>query len=189
MGETIEQRLRRLEDRAAIDELIARYGFTIDDRDLPAITDLFTEDAAVRSADGVMNAKGLEAVIEQFHGRFAALGPSNHFTHDRVITFDEADPDRATGQLISHAEMTRNGRACLAAIRYTDEFRRCPDGRWRFRERVLSFLYYTHPDEYGDTLESTLRIKAYDEPIAASWPESLETWKQYYAEHPRTVTA
>ena len=50
-------------------------------------------------------------------------------------------------------------------------------------------LYYTHPDEYGETLESTMRIKAYDEPIAASWPESLETWKRYYAEHPRPVNA
>ena len=189
MGETIEQRIRRLEDRAAIDELIARYGFTIDDRDLPAIADLFTDDAVVRSADGVMSATGLDAVIEQFHGRFSVLGPSNHYTHDRVIAFDEVDPDRATGRVVSHAEMTRHGRAAVACIRYLDEFRRCADGRWRFRERVLSFLYYAHPDEYGETLESALRIKAYDEPMEAGWPESLETWKRYYAEHPRPVTA
>lgn len=182
---TLEHRVRELEDRVAIGELIARYGFEIDDRDMPAVADLFTEDAVVRSADGVMNATGRDAVIEQFHGRFSVLGPSNHFTHDRIVAFDESDPDRATGLVNSHAEMTRSGKARLASIRYDDEYRRCADGRWRFRERVLSFFYFTAPEELGATLAETLRVKAYDEPMAAGYPESLETWQRYYREHPR----
>lgn len=182
---TLEQRLRELEDRNAIGELIARYGFTIDDRDIGAVADLFTDDAVMRSNDGVMHATGRDAVVEQFHGRFAALGPSNHFTHDRVITFDGADPDRATGLVVSHAEMTREGRAKLACIRYYDQYRRCEDGRWRFRERLLSFFYFTDPAAYGATLEETDRIKAYAEPSPAGWPETLETWQRYYEAHPR----
>lgn len=185
VNDTLEQRVRRLEDREEIGELIARYGFEIDERNLPGIADLFTADAVVRSSDGVMQAEGREAVIEQFHGRFSVLGPSNHFTHDRVVTFDPTDPDRATGLVISHAEMTREGKAMLACIRYYDEYRRCADGRWRFRERLLSFFYFTDPREYGPTLEATDRLRAYAEPAPAGWPETLETWQRYYDEYPR----
>jgi len=182
---TLEERVRELEDRTAISELIAQYGFHIDDRDVDALAGLFTNDAVMRSSDGVMNARGRDAVIEQFHGRFAALGPSNHFTHDRVVELDRADPDRATGLVVSHAEMTREGKAKVACIRYHDEYRRCADGQWRFRERFLSFFYFTDPRELGQTLEETDRQKAYAEPAPAGWPESLETWKSYYAERPR----
>ena len=67
-------------------------------------------------------------------------GPSNHFTHDRIVEFDHMDPDRATGLVSAHAEMQRQGQPMLAAIRYQDVYQRC-EGRWRFRERGLSFVY------------------------------------------------
>jgi len=182
MTDTLEARIRRLEDRNAIDELIALYGITTDDRDQDGLRALFSEDATVESTDGVMSASGVDAIMEQFAGRWVVLGPSNHFTHDRVIRFDEADPDRASGLVLSHAEMSRNGEARLASIRYLDEYRRGADGRWRFGSRRISWFYYCAPDDLGATLTQTLRIKAYAEPIAAGWPESLPTWQRYYAE-------
>jgi hypothetical protein len=42
--------------------------------------------------------------------------------------------------VFAHAEMQRNGQPMLAAIRYQDVYQRC-EGRWRFRERGLSFAY------------------------------------------------
>ena len=57
----IEARIARLEAESEIRGLIARYGFTIDDRDLPAIAALFTDDARVASEDGVMEARGIDA--------------------------------------------------------------------------------------------------------------------------------
>jgi uncharacterized protein (TIGR02246 family) len=177
----LEARIRRLEDRAEIAELIARYGLVMDDRDMAAMPALFTPDAVVRSLDGVMHAKGRDAIAEQFRGRFKVLGPSNHFSHDRVITFDERDPDRASGLVLSHAEMNRYGEAMLAAIRYHDQYRR-HDGAWRFSERVLTFFYYVPAAKYLDALGEGVakRMRAYHNAEPADWPERLETWRSYY---------
>lgn len=177
----LEHRIRRLEDRVEIGELIARYALVMDNRDLAAMPHLFTSDVVIRSQDGVMNVAGRDAAVAMFRERFKVLGPSNHFSHDRILFFDESDPDRATALVLSHAEMHRKGQPMLAAIRYHDTFRR-DDGNWRFRERVLTFMYYVPTAQYLDALGNGLgsRNRAYDEPRAADWPESLPTWKDYY---------
>ena len=179
--ESLERRLRRLEDRVEIHELIARYGLVMDDRNMADMPGLFTPDVAIRSGDGVMNTVGLEAVVAMFRGRFTVLGPSNHISHDKIIAFDEQDPDRATGMVLSHAEMHRRGQPMITAIRYQDAYRR-EGGRWRFAERVLRFFYYVPTAQYLDALGPglALRNRAYDNPVAADWPENLPTWKQYY---------
>ena len=140
LGPTLEERVRHLEDRVAIGELIARYCLVMDNRDIDAIESLFTPDARVWSADGVMDARGLQAVIELFRGWLTLPGPGSQVTHDRIVEFDHMDPDRATGLVLAHTEMQRNGQPMLAAIRYQDVYQRC-EGRWRFRERGLSFAY------------------------------------------------
>ena len=58
--QTIEQRLRRIEDRLAIHDLVHLYGFVMDERDLTGLDSLFTEDAHLGSDDGVFDATGLE---------------------------------------------------------------------------------------------------------------------------------
>ena len=108
---------------------------------------LFTPDGAFRSKDGVMEARGTEAVLEQFRGRFRALKLSNHFSHDHVFEFG-ADPDAATGLVTAHAEVWRNGRALIGALRYQDSYRR-HQGRWCFADRLLFFLYYLPVEEYA----------------------------------------
>jgi ketosteroid isomerase-like protein len=177
----LERRLRRLEDRIEIGELIARYALVMDNRDVVEMPALFTQDVVIRSLDGVMNSMGREAAVKLFIERFKVLGPSNHFSHDRIITFDETTPDRASGIVLSHAEMNRKGVAMLAAMRYHDVYQR-DSMRWKFRERVLTFMYYVPASEYVDALGPGLarRNRAYDEPRAADWPESLVTWKAFH---------
>ena len=177
----LERRIARLEAREEIFELVARYGLVMDDRDMSGMDDLFTRDAVIRSMDGVMNATGREAVVEQFRGRFKVLGPSNHFSHDKILRFDDGDPDAASGLVLSHAEMNRKGQAMLTAIRYQDSYRR-EQGRWKFSERVLKFFYYVPASQYLDALGEGLarRNRAYETPVAADWPEQLVTWKNYY---------
>jgi ketosteroid isomerase-like protein len=134
---SVEQRIARVEDCEAIRHLVARYCFAIDDRDLEVVGTLFAGDGRFRSRDGVMDARGRAAVLEQFEGRFAVLGLSNHFTHDHLIELDPADPDRARGLVSSHAEVVRNGQPMIVALRYADECRR-EDGAWRFADRLGS---------------------------------------------------
>jgi ketosteroid isomerase-like protein len=177
----MEERLRRLEDREAIKELVARYGLVMDDRDMANMPALFTEDVHIRSLDGVMDARGRDAALELYRGRFAVLGPSNHFTHDKIIRFDDADPDRARGTVLSHAEMNRKGQPMLAAIRYEDRYRR-EGGQWRIAERVFAFFYYVATAEYLDALGAGVerRMRAYEEPAPADIPEGLASWQTYY---------
>jgi uncharacterized protein (TIGR02246 family) len=173
----IEARLDRLEAESAIRALVARYCFAIDNHDLEAVADLFTADARVHSLDGVMDARGREAVIRQYEQRFAVLGPSNHVSHDHWIRFGDK-PDRAQGQLSAHAELWRNGTTMVAALRYGDIYVR-EKGAWRFAERELSFLYYVPLSDYPAILGVRDRMRAYDQPAQADYPERLPGWKDY----------
>jgi SnoaL-like domain len=183
-GRTVEQRIARLEARAEIRELVARYCFTIDERDIEGIGQCFTRGGSFRSLDGVMNAVGREAVVAQFHGRFAVLGPSNHFTHDHVIQFDDHDDARAGGLVNAHAEVVRGEQPMLASLRYHDEYR-FEEGRWRFHVRSLAFFYYLRPEDYREAMSGPLRNRAYQEPRPADFPEGTVHWKLYEQEHPR----
>jgi ketosteroid isomerase-like protein len=171
---TLEDRIRRLEDRAAIGELIARYGLVMDNRDAAALPELFTPDVVVTSAGGGMRAVGRDAVVELFLARFQVLGPSNHVTHDRIITFDAANPDRARGLVLSHAEMRVSGTPTVAALRYVDAYRR-DAGRWRFAERELHFMYYAPAAGYAANFAA---------PAVRDWSEQLSTWRREYGDWP-----
>jgi ketosteroid isomerase-like protein len=174
----LASRLQRLEDRAAIAELIARYAVAVDDRDLDALGELFTPDGVFRSKDGVMDARGRAPVLEQFRGRFRALAVSNHFSHDHILTLHEPRGS-AHGLVSAHAEVWRNGRALIAALRYEDTYR-LHEQRWRFAERLLSFLYYLPVEEYAQGLGDRLRMRAYGDRRPADYPESLPNWQLYH---------
>jgi ketosteroid isomerase-like protein len=178
-------RIQRLEARAEIRELVARYCFAVDGRDVEGIGECFTRGGAFRSYDGKMDAIGRAAVIDQFHGRFAVLGPSNHFTHDQIVTFDDSDAACATGLVNAHAEVVRNGRPLITSLRYHDEYR-IEEGRWRFHVRTLAFFYYVEPQRYHEVMLGTLRNEAYPVAHPADFPEALPTWQRYYRERPRS---
>jgi ketosteroid isomerase-like protein len=184
---SLEERVRRVEDQLEIRQLVSRYCFVVDDRDLEGMADCFTAEGRFRSADGVMDAQGRDAIIDQYHGRFAVLGPGIHVTHDHVVEFDDADADRATGRVSCSAELVRHGKPMLVALRYQDEYRRDVDGRWRFADRLLLFFYYLDAREYADGLASLHRNRAYAEPAPADFPERLDSWQRYYSEHPVEV--
>ena len=128
-----------------------------------------------------MDARGRDAAVELFTGRLEVLGPSNYFTHDKLIEFDDADPDHARGTILSHAEINPHGQAMLAAIRYRDCYRR-EGGVWRISERVFAFFYYVATEQYLEALGAGLnkRMRAYADPMPADIPEGLDTWKHYY---------
>ena len=170
-------RLDRIESELAIRALAARYCFAIDDHDLDAVGDLFTEDARVWSRDGIMDAHGRSAIVEQYRGRFAVLGPSNHVSHDHWIRFG-GDPDTATGLLSAHAELYRNETPMVTALRYTDVYRR-EHRRWRIADRQLAFLYYVPLADYPGILGVKDRMRAYAAPAPADYPECLPGWRDY----------
>ncbi|WP_313358007.1 nuclear transport factor 2 family protein [Microbacterium sp.] len=63
MGE-VERRLRALEDRAEIAELIARYGPAVDSADGEAVADLWASDGTYQFDDTVLDAAGVRGLVE-----------------------------------------------------------------------------------------------------------------------------
>jgi hypothetical protein len=173
VGDTaLEDRIRRIEDRVAIHDLVVLYGFVMDERNVPGIRRLFAQDATLRSQDGVFAATGIEEIVKTYEDRFAALGPTNHVSHGHVVRFDDAGPDRATGLVAAHAEVVRDGKPMVVGLRYKDSYRCTADG-WRFQDRLMSYMYYLPIIEYVEALDTPLRVRAYGDHRPADWPETL----------------
>ena len=133
---SLDQRVRRLEARVAISDLVTAYCSAIDERDLRRFLSLFTNDAVLRHRDGVMRVDGLPAIEAYYTTRFAGYGFTFHTPHAQTVTF--IDDDTAEGAVTGHAEMSDGADLVLAAIRYTDRYQRT-DAGWRFAERELAF--------------------------------------------------
>jgi ketosteroid isomerase-like protein len=176
----LDIRIDRLEARAALAELGTEYGIACDFRDMEKLASLFTPDVVIRSVNGSMNATGRDAAIDMFNRMFKIRGPAYHWTHDRIVHFDDKDRNRATGLVLSHAETTPNGTPSLAGLRYHDRYQRI-DGRWYFAERVLSFLYYVPTAQYLDRLQNPDRVYANGTWIGADYPEADPVWRDWHA--------
>lgn len=168
---SIERRVQQVADRQEIQELGVLYGFIMDERDEKGIRLIFTDDAVLRSQDGVFAATGIEEIVTTYLGRFAALGPTNHFSHGHVVRFGD-DPDVARGLLAGHAEVVRNGVGMQVALRYKDEYRRDGD-RWKFSSRLMSYMYYLPSLEYAEGFGAKDSLRAYGDRRPSDWPEVL----------------
>jgi ketosteroid isomerase-like protein len=174
----LQKRIDQLESRHAIAELVTAYCLACDEQDMPRLMSLFTPDCKMRSKDPqFMQATGLAEIERMFERMFSIRGPAYHWTHDHTVSFDTADPNRATGMVLAHAETTPNGVASLAAIRYYDEYRRT-GGTWKFQARTLHFLYYMPAKDYIETLPHPLRVRVHGDCRPADFPESLPHWKK-----------
>lgn len=172
MSGELEARLRRLEDRQAIEDVGLYYFLVMDERQLDKLPEIFTEDAHLGSLDGVFNADGVAALRETYQGRFDALGPTFHFSHGALVRFDEHDPDAARGVVVGHAEVVRNDVTMWVALRYEDVYRRTSEG-WRIADRVMSYMYYTPAADYAENMRSSNRNLAYGDERPADWPSVL----------------
>jgi uncharacterized protein (TIGR02246 family) len=136
MGDGFEERLRRLEDRAEIDRLLAEYARQLDRRDWHAYSRLFARDGEWTGGTGY--AKGPDAIEAMLSERLGsnppAPGPTNyHLIGDPVV---ELDGDHATAEstwalIVRGADDT----PVLTYLgRYVDRLVR-EDGAWRFARR------------------------------------------------------
>lgn len=171
--------LQRVLDRFEIQDLVARYGMAVDDRDLDTLADLFTVEGAFRHADGAVDVTGRDEVVAFYRRQLGRTGPSYHYPSSHLVEF--AGGDEATGVVNAHAEMAIDGTTVVAAIRYEDRYRR-EDGRWRFVERRLQFLYMMPLADLPHELGGRLRCRWPPPSRPAQLPESLESWRRFYDE-------
>ncbi|MDQ1695023.1 MAG: hypothetical protein QOJ03_376 [Frankiaceae bacterium] len=134
--------MSHVEDKLAIQELIARYPSVVDSGDFDGLDDLFTTDARIDftafggPADSV---DGIKKFLTD------ALGGFRRTQHMMGLPLIALDGDRATARtscnnpmVLANADGTTS--VWLIGLWYDDEFARTPDG-WRFTSRRQERCY------------------------------------------------
>ena len=164
-------------DRAEIEDLMARYLFAIDYSDWDAYVSVFAEDAELEYATGIT--RGREAIRESVVSFSGNIGRYYH-TEDgqpaklrHVVLQDviRIEGDRAWGRTL-WVEMANNGPGDSMKMGtygvYEDEFRRI-DGRWLIQRRnVLNeFLDGRNSGPDNPVSEMDAAAEAYVASVAA----------------------
>jgi SnoaL-like domain len=95
------QRVQRLEDRAAIHDLVVSYSLAADGDDLEGLGASFTIDAKF-SSSGTINTEGRSAIVDFIRDAREHMGLTIHTPHYAKVTFD--GPDAADGLIGAHLE-------------------------------------------------------------------------------------
>lgn len=148
--ETVEERIAHLEIRQALEDLNNNFCYYLDKGNITELVDLFCEDARyshgdrvscgrqeirklfqLRSSAGVRTSRHLQTGLRlSIESKVSAVGES-------VCTTFAADEPSPISPAIPH----------LVAD-FTDEYKYCPDGRWRIKKRHINRIF-TAPDNKG----------------------------------------
>lgn len=131
-SDTIEALLAYEEIR----QLVARYAFSVDTRDLDRLVDLFVDDVDV----GTLGT-GRAALRTSFSEGLTPLGMTILSVTTHVI--DLVDDASATGEVYCTGEIERDGTLLRQQILYRDRYRKTHEG-WRFVRRE-HLLWYSAP--------------------------------------------
>ena len=131
---TLEERIRAVEDRAAIIELTARYCQLAVSGKAEDIVALFARDGIMESGD--IREQGHDRLLVLYRESLSTLRPIP-FVQNHVVTLDG---DRATGFCSLELRMVEQGEAVTAAGYNDDVFER-EDGVWKFAHRKLVFYH------------------------------------------------
>ncbi len=163
---TLEDRVRKLEDRAELHDLVATYFQATDDDDYGRLGDCFTRDATF-AASGYPESTGREAVIDFLKAARSAMGQTVHTPNYLQISF-ESD-DAASGILAAHLELGLGAETYFAAVRYLDRYRR-EDGIWRIARREMRAVHVGPWKDVDTSLSTELNIRW---PGAAAQPSEF----------------
>ncbi len=151
----LEKRLRRLEDRAELQDLVVRYFVAADDDNYIALAATFSSDA-VFEAGGFHGGSSREEIVEFIRNDRRSMGPTIHTPNFTLFEFP--GEDHATGLVGAHLELSRGGRTLFGAVRYEDEYVRA-EGRWRIRRRRMLAIHIGPWEEVGTSLTADLRVR------------------------------
>ena len=184
--ESVERRIARLEARAEIAELLARYAFLIDDHEFEALGELFAPDARFGSP-GSTHA-GREAIVANYRALGEVYPITLHEARGFVLEF--LDDDHARGEVLGFSEQASDRNTVVTSFRYADEYVRL-DGRWRFASRQVRTLYaMTHAELASGGLAWELRKRwPHRAPAPAELPAYRhQRWGRYVVARPACST-
>jgi hypothetical protein len=151
----IEDRIRRLEDRAALNDLNTRYFLACDGDDLESVGACFTDDATF-SSSGVLNATTRDEIVRFIASARGHMGLTVHTPNYALFTF--TGEGRASGLLGAHLEMVLAGQPLFGAVRYLDTYRR-ERGEWRVSSRDMRTIHIAPWSQVGESLLSDRPVR------------------------------
>jgi hypothetical protein len=133
-----DARLKELEDRQAIHELLMNYGRTLDARDFAGFERLFARDAEYGGARALTKGPAaIRASLEAALAKNAAPAPGRdwHFLMNETVAL-HGDEATAVSLGVFFVRGAENKLESNSIAIYTDRLVR-EDGAWKFRRRVL----------------------------------------------------
>ncbi|MGE3691052.1 MAG: nuclear transport factor 2 family protein [Novosphingobium sp.] len=152
---TLEERIARLEDRAEIRDLAARYFLATDDDNYGVLADCFTANADFE-ATGFEGGEGREGIIAFLQAARAGMGQTVHTIDYAHVT--PTGPDTADGIVTAHLELGMDGTTVYAAVRYIDKYER-EDGRWRIAARSMKTVHLGSWDLVASSLTEINNVR------------------------------
>lgn len=166
---TLEDRIRKLEDRAEIQDLVARYFKVTDDDDELALADCFTHDArfVARGFDG---GSGREKVMSFLKAARSNMQQTVHTPNYVHIGFK--GENAAEGTTMAHLEIGMAGTTVYAAVRYLDTFAR-EEGKWRIASREMRVVHAGSWDLVASSLNDPRNVRwPGTEPAKSDFPRA-----------------
>lgn len=148
---SLEARIQRLEDLAALEKLMNRYHKTADAFDWEAWAESFTEDAEFQFAGDF----GFPTMVGKRQIHDTCKGLMDHVYQDMMhymvnLDFDLTGPDSATGTgnivFVALTDASKPDKFLMSGGRYRWEYRKTAQG-WRIHRTVLHFLWNNGADE------------------------------------------
>ena len=141
--DTLESRIRRLEDRALIGEQVIKYALAVDRRDWDMFADCFTDPVFVDySENGVPAAEfARDDLVALVRDALETYTATQHLSPNHITEFDERDPDRAicySSMFAQHHSHSRDEELFVLRGSYTNHMVRTARG-WRI-ERLIQHI-------------------------------------------------
>ena len=134
----LQMRVRALEDRAEIEQLLMEYGRTLDARDFAAYSQLFASDGEWIGAQPFGALKGPAAIRARMEAKYNVAPGSFHLLTNAIISIQG---ERATALSKWDFVIPVDGRPVIfAAGRYDDTLIR-EHGHWKFSKRVVAAAF------------------------------------------------
>ena len=167
----LEERIRRLEDRAAIQDLVAVYFRAADDDDYALMAQCFTLDARFE-ASGFEDAAGRDGIVAVLKAARAGMGQTVHTPNYVHIRFDGADA--AQGLVCAHLELGLGEATYFGAVRYIDQYAR-EDGAWRIAVRAMKVVHMAPWSDVKTSLTIPLNVRwPGAEPLPSDFPRGRD---------------
>jgi 3-phenylpropionate/cinnamic acid dioxygenase small subunit len=130
----MEKALQDLLDRAAIQDLLARYAHAVDRRDLDTVAACFTADASYKGSLGEGTIRDALAALRDRMERYES---TMHLLGNQLIEI-EGNRARSETYAIAHHRTNTGGdlRLLVVGVRYEDELIR-RDGSWAICSRIV----------------------------------------------------